>query len=49
MGKPPIKTTKALVKAKLTAEAKFLKSNIRREMWLRQQLERFLDKIDPVE
>jgi len=49
MGKPPIKSTKALVKAKLTAEAKFYKSNEGREVWLRSQVERLIDKIDPLE
>jgi hypothetical protein len=49
MGKPPVKSTKALVKAKLSAEAKFYKSNEGREVWLRTQVERLIDKIDPIE
>ena len=49
MGRPPTKSTKALIKAKLTAEAKFYKSNIGREVWLRTQVERVIDKIDPLE
>ena len=49
MGRPPTKSTKALIKAKLTAEAKFYKSNIGREVWLRTQVERLIDKIDPLE
>jgi len=49
MGRPPVKSTRALVKAKLVAEAKFMNSNIGREVWLRQQVEKLIDKIDPLE
>jgi len=49
MGRPPVKSTRALVKAKLVAEAKFMNSNIGREVWLRAQVERLIDKIDPLE
>jgi len=49
MGRPPVKSTRALVKAKLVAEAKFMNSNIGREVWLRSQVERLIDKIDPLE
>jgi len=49
MPRPPIKSTKALVKAKLVAEAKFMNSNVGREVWLRSQVEKLIDKIDPLE
>jgi len=49
MGRPPVKSTRALVKAKLVAEAKFMNSNIGKEVWTRQQIERLIEKIDPLE
>jgi len=49
MGRPPVKRERAMIKAKLTAEAKFDKSPIGREVWLREQAEKLIDKIDPIE
>ena len=49
MGRPPTKSTKALIKAKFTAEAKFWKSKVGREVWLRTQVDKLIDKIDPLE
>jgi len=37
------------VKAKLDAEARFDKSALGREQWLREQAEKLIDKIDPLE
>jgi len=49
LGRPPVKSTKALVKAKLDAEARFDKTALGKEAWSREQIEKMLDKIDPIE
>jgi len=49
MGRPPVKRERAMIKAKLTAEAKFSKTPLGRELWLREQVEKLIDKIDPLE
>jgi len=49
LGRPPVKSTKALAGAKLAGEAKFYKSKQGREAWTRAQVERMIDKIDPLE
>jgi hypothetical protein len=49
MGKPPVKSLRALTKAKLLAEARFAKSNVGREVWLRERTAKLIDNIDPLE
>lgn len=49
MGRPPVKTERAMIKARLVAEAKFNRSPIGREEWTRHQIEKMLDKVDPIE
>jgi len=49
MGRPPVKSEMAMTRARLVAQAKFLRTPIGREVWLRSQVEKLIDKIDPLE